>query len=173
MAEITSKNDFTIDSSTLEIKLTNEQELAVKELEDFLKDSKKKCISFSGLAGSGKSVSVGKLIERLPQLVALSKKDGNLHGNRNLSNSIALCGTTGKASQRLSQVTGKYCKTLHSTLYEKPNIDFNKLSFEDLQEPNCSVLIIDEASMITPKIYEDLQEWMDKGVKVIFVGDFF
>lgn len=157
----------------LEFRPTAEQELAIKELEEFLKNDKAKCISLSGLAGSGKTSTLRELIQRLPNLAAMSRKDGNLHGNNKVSTSIAMTGTTGKAAQRLSQVTGKYCKTLHSTLYEKPNIDFEKLSFEELQEPACKILIIDEASTLTPKTYNDLTTWMDKGVKVIFVGDFF
>lgn len=110
---------------------------------------------------------------RLPHLTSsASSSDARLHGG-NLSSQLAWSAMTGKAAQRLSSVTGRYARTLHSTLYERPNVDHEQLTFIELQEPKCRILIIDEASMVTPKIYEDLQEWMAQGVKVIFVGDFF
>jgi hypothetical protein len=162
------KPDFEI---KLEFEPTPEQKDALKILEEFLKDPKQKEISLGGLSGSGKTTLLREFSYKLPALSSLSRKDGA--GGIRVPSAVAWAGMTGKAAQRLTQVTGKYARTLHGTLYQKPNVDHNDLSFDELQEPTCQILIVDEASMITPSIYEDLQVWQKKGVKVIFVGDFF
>lgn len=159
-------------AQALQFTPTPEQTDALNQLEAFIKNPKADAISFSGLAGSGKTTTLRELSLRLPNLASTSTRDGALHG-KTAPASLGWSAMTGKAAQRLASVTGKYALTLHSTLYEAPEVDHNHLAFTDLQEPSCKILIIDEASMVTPKIYEDLRSWMKQGVKVVFVGDFF
>jgi exodeoxyribonuclease-5 len=111
-------------------------------------------ISLSGPAGTGKSTLMGAVRPFL---------DGK---------PVAWTAMTGKAALRMREAAGVEAKTLHSVLYKRPSKGRNnKLYFNSLKEPDCKFLIIDEASMITPKIYGDLQAWAAQGVRILFVGD--
>lgn len=137
------------------LKPTAEQEAALAAIDAFLDDPKQKSIALTGCAGSGKSMSLFFLYEKL----------------RGKRNSI-WAAMTGKAAQRLRSF-GIYAKTLHGTLYEPPTVDWNTLDFSEIADPPDpgTVLVIDEASMMTPKIWDDLDEWERVGVKIILVGD--
>lgn len=134
---------------------TAEQQRALDEIESFLNDPAKEAISLTGVAGSGKSTCLGFLAPLLDQRVTI------------------YTAMTGKAAQRLRDVIGKPAKTLHSTLYKKPLVDWKTISFKDINDPPGDILVVDESSMMTPKVYDSLREWMRQGVKVILVGDFF
>jgi ATP-dependent exoDNAse (exonuclease V) alpha subunit len=140
------------------IKFTPEQIAAIDRLRAFLsspptKNAKDNMISLSGAAGTGKTTCL-KHVSELAAGVP-----------------TAWTGMTGKASQRLSEVAGVQAVTLHSALYEAPTVDFGSLEFTDLKTPEHRVLVVDEASMMTPKTYADLTTWATKGVKIILVGD--
>ena len=85
---------------------------------------------------------------------------------------VAWTAMTGKAALRMREAAGVEAKTLHSVLYKRPSKGKNnKLYFNSLKEPDCKYLIIDEASMMSPKIYTDLQAWAAQGVRILYVGD--
>ena len=73
----------------------------------------------------------------------------------------------------MKQLIGHTDGTLHSVLYEPPNDDNNDLLFQNIRNPEKYFLVIDEASMIGPKLFEDLISWANKNVKILFVGDAF
>lgn len=112
-------------------------------------------ISLSGAAGTGKTTVLGAI-------------KPFLEGKQ-----VAWTAMTGKAALRMREAAGVEAKTLHSVLYKRPNKGANnKLYFNTLKVPDgIRFLIVDEASMITPKIYNDLQAWAAQGVRILFVGD--
>lgn len=140
------------------IKFTPEQTTAIERLREFLaapaaKQPEANMISLSGAAGTGKTTC-------LKHVSALTT-----------GASTTWTGMTGKAAHRLSEVAGVHAVTLHSALYEAPTVDFDSLEFKDLKDPPCALLVVDEASMMTPKTYADLTTWAGRGVKIILVGD--
>ena len=111
-------------------------------------------ISLSGAAGTGKTTVLSAIIPFLN------------------GKSVAWAAMTGKAALRMKEAAGVEAKTLHSVLYQRPNQGRNnKLYFNQLKVPDCKYLVVDEASMIGPKIYNDLQVWLAQGVRILFVGD--
>lgn len=85
---------------------------------------------------------------------------------------VAWTAMTGKAALRMREAAGVEARTLHSVLYKRPSKGHNnKLYFNSLKAPECKYLIIDEASMMSPKIYTDLQVWAAQGVRILYVGD--
>lgn len=80
----------------------------------------------------------------------------------------ALTAMTGKAALRLSECTGgQPASTLHKLMYwpPKPGED---VKFTRLREPETSLVLVDESSMMTPSVFNDLQRW---GVRALLVGD--
>lgn len=134
-----------------------EQLQAISDISDWVKSrTGPKKMSLTGAAGVGKT-SV---------LVAL--KDV-LSSN----GMVSWTAMTGKAALRVTQTTGMAATTLHSQLYTRPKIGKRgALLFEVINmDKRPDVLIIDESSMITPKIMKDLDIWVEKGTKILFVGD--
>lgn len=105
--------------------------------------------ALTGPAGTGKSTLMREVARRYP--------------------SATLTAMTGKAALRLRRVTGCEAGTLHSTMYwpPKPGED---LRFTRLRDTPGGIVLVDEASMISPSIFADLQRW---GVRAILVGDSF
>lgn len=82
---------------------------------------------------------------------------------------------TGRAALRLSEAAGVKSSTLHMVLYKRPEqLKGGELEFKSLNIPSFKYLVIDEASMITPKIYNDLKQWVQfYKTRILFVGDSF
>ena len=79
---------------------------------------------------------------------------------------------TGKAALRVHELVDVEATTLHACLYQRPTQGKKgRLYFNRMRNPDCKFLVIDEASMMPPKIYQDLQSWVMQGVRVLFVGD--
>jgi exodeoxyribonuclease V len=113
-------------------------------------------IALKGAAGTGKTTVLGEIKKYLE------------------GKGVAWAAMTGKAALRMREAAGVEAKTLHATLYKRPNKGHNnKLYFNSLKVPECKYLVIDEASMMTPKIYNDLQAWVAQGVRILYVGDGF
>jgi exodeoxyribonuclease V alpha subunit len=131
----------------LSIELAPNQETAVaKCLED-------KVHIITGGPGTGKSTITNAI------LTIASK----------LTNDILLAAPTGKAAKRMSEITGRPAKTIHSLL----EFDFRKRGFKkDRENPlQADLLIVDESSMIdTPLMYRLLRAIPDH-CRLILVGD--
>lgn len=86
-----------------------------------------------------------------------------------LSDSIVLAAPTGKAAKRMSEITGKKAKTLHSLL----SFDFTTGQFKKNRENplTCELIIIDEASMIDCRLMANLLAAIPDQSRVIFIGD--
>lgn len=140
-------------SADTEIKPTPEQQAAIDEVVAWAKDLfGKPMMSLSGAAGTGKTFSLNAIKKHLPGATSWSAM-------------------TGKAALRLSKLAGVAAKTLHATIYKPPIANGKYLNFSMMKKPDCKFLVVDEASMVTPKIFMDLQNWANQGVKILFVGD--
>lgn len=70
--------------------------------------------------------------------------------------SVILCAPTGKASQRMREVTGRYAETIHRVKINNP--------------PCNGLVIVDESSMIDITLASELVSWA-RNCNVVFVGD--
>jgi exodeoxyribonuclease-5 len=83
---------------------------------------------------------------------------------------------TGKAALRMRAMLGVSAVTFHAAFFLPPDENDRSASFEVVRPapPDDVVLVVDEASMMPPSLYDKLREkWMAKGVRVIFCGDAF
>lgn len=82
---------------------------------------------------------------------------------------LMLAAPTGRAAQRMSQVTGCPASTIHRLLKYDP---FRKSFLYNLQNPlPVDAIIIDETSMVDILLAKDLLSAIPSGCHVIFVGD--
>jgi exodeoxyribonuclease-5 len=126
------------------VELTKEQRHVIKQLLKFEKPVQ----TMGGYAGTGKTTIIGNIIKALPN--------------------FAVCAYTGKASHVLRKKGISEAKTIHSLIYE-PKIDHNNEVYFDLAEQlPCAGIIVDEASMVSKDIYQDLLYFKKP---IIFVGD--
>lgn len=86
-----------------------------------------------------------------------------------LTDKILLAAPTGRAAKRMSEITGKRAKTIHSLL----EYDFKAGKFKKgLDSPlECDLIIIDEASMIDTSLMYSLLKAIPSHARAIFVGD--
>lgn len=134
------------------IVLNEEQVKAIETLKNWVRQPSSPMAACTGSAGSGKTTILKELKQYLP---------GNTEW----------CAMTGRAALRLSEVVGVDGATLHKTLYKPPRQNGKYLNFNALKTPQCKVLIIDESSLASPKVFEDLKTWQAQGVKILFIGD--
>ena len=85
---------------------------------------------------------------------------------------VLLSAPTGRAAQRMSEITGDEAKTLHRMLEvswdKQDNPVFNKNERNKLK---CDALIIDEVSMVDSYIFESVMRALPLGCRLILVGD--
>ena len=85
---------------------------------------------------------------------------------------VLLAAPTGRAAQRMSELTGDEAKTLHRLLEvswdRQDNPVFNKNERNQLK---CDALIIDEVSMVDCYIFESVMRALPLGCRLILVGD--
>lgn len=88
---------------------------------------------------------------------------------RKLTHKILLCAPTGKAADRLSEITKKEASTIHSLL----QYDFVSRTFKRNKENplDCDLIIVDEASMIDTPLMYHLLKAIPSHARLIFVGD--
>lgn len=134
---------------------TPEQKRAIDRIRHWAQGTKYGLtLSLSGAAGTGKTT-------------ILAAVKPFLEGKN-----VAWAAMTGKAALRMHELVGVDATTLHKVLYERPNQGSKgQIYFNKIRNPECRYLVIDEASMMPPKIYQDLQSWIMQGIKILFVGD--
>lgn len=133
----------------MEVQLTADQNQAMLMVERWLKNPKDKQFVLAGLAGSGKSFLVSYI----------SNKYQNKYNFKFMA-------PTGKASEVLRK-RGVPCNTIHSQIYEVFE-ENGVYHFEKKGFVYGDIWIIDEASMVSTDIYNDLLTY---NRKIIFVGD--
>lgn len=133
--------------STLKIELASNQKVAVSNA------VQEKIQIITGGPGTGKS-TITKAI------LAISEK---------LTPHILLAAPTGRAAKRMSEITGKKAKTIHSLL----EFDFKRGGFKRNRKTplECDLIIVDEASMIDTLLMYQLLKAIPDHARVIFVGD--
>ncbi len=110
----------------------------------------------TGGPGTGKTTTLNGIIEIL-------RRNGQ---------TVLLAAPTGRAAQRMSELTGCEAKTLHRllevqwTTEEIP--EFKKNEHNML---NCDVLIVDELSMVDSVLFENVLRALPMGARLILVGD--
>lgn len=113
-------------------------------------------IVLTGGPGTGKTTTLNAIINIL-------KRKGK---------HVLLSAPTGRAAQRISEVTGFEAKTLHRLLEvswdKQDNPIFNKNERNQLK---CDALVIDEVSMVDVYIFESVMRALPLGCRLILVGD--
>lgn len=141
-----------------EVELSSEQEAAV----DMCCDKSNVIACVTGGAGVGKTLVLGTIYKEL----------------RRQKLSVALCAPTGRAAKRIEELTGIKAKTIHRLL-EFPMPDDSEDAELDPNFPKrCKdypfdqkVVIVDEASMVSPQLYRFIMDALPKGGMVRFIGD--
>ena len=85
---------------------------------------------------------------------------------------VLLAAPTGRAAQRMSELTGEEAKTLHRLLEvtwdKQDNPVFNK---NERNQFKCDALIIDEVSMVDCYLFESVMRALPLGCRLVLVGD--
>ncbi len=133
--------------SSLPMELAPEQEEAVRRAMD------KKVMVITGGPGTGKTTVINAVIRAFSQVRAR----------------ILLAAPTGRAAKRLSETSGLEAKTIHRLLEYSPHEDaFARNEDNPLA---CTLLVVDEASMMDTLLMYHLLKAVPLGATVIFVGD--
>jgi exodeoxyribonuclease-5 len=126
------------------MELTGEQNHAIEEILKFKRDT----VTLGGYAGTGKTTIISHLAEILP--------------------TFAVCAYTGKAANVLRKKGISDASTIHSLIYTPYQDIHGNVYFSLAEFLDCEGIIVDEASMVSKDIYDDLL-YFNK--PVIFVGD--
>lgn len=144
------------------IVLTEEQSQGKEAIHDWLKHrtSSQQVFKLFGLAGTGKTTLMKSVAHEI-----IAQNDFPVY----------LAAFTGKAAAVLRQKVGIQTSTIHSLIYQYVGKDKNSKKMNPLfAVRNTSVLekagllIIDECSMVSKKIADDLAKW---GIPILAVGD--
>ena len=128
------------------MELTTEQKHVLYHIVKDVRGGKKQ-ITMGGFAGAGKSFLITYLIKFFPD--------------------YAIAAYTGKATNVLRKKGLKNASTIHSRIY-KPFFQDGMIYFDLNPDPDCSGFIIDESSMLSEDIYDDLKSY---DMPIIAVGD--
>ena len=111
----------------------------------------------TGGPGTGKTTTVRGII--------------SLMKNRGLK--VELAAPTGRAAQRMEELTGFEAKTIHRLLEVEYQEDGNSSKFvHNLRNPiDCDAVIVDELSMVDIKLFASLLDALPLHCRLIMVGD--
>ncbi len=138
------------------MRMSEDQERVLQSAAQWWKKKKEKVFAVAGLAGTGKTTVVKKIVSSLP------------------CQRVVYAAFTGMAAQVLSRKTGESAMTLHQFLYTPKLVNVRgrtKLIF--VEKPvsafkEIDLLVVDEASMVSSKIWESI---MQTEVRIMIVGD--
>lgn len=114
---------------------------------------KNKFSILTGGPGTGKTQTINAIIKCIKSLFP--------------SATVELCAPTGKASKRMSELTGQRAFTIHKRLKYIP---FTKN--DELEPIDADFLIVDEASMIDADLFSKLLLNVNDNSSILFVGDY-
>lgn len=151
------------------IELNNDQIYAVYDLEHWWHTQDKQLFEISGAAGTGKTTLIRYFIER----IGLSYKN------------VLFVAFMGKAASQMAR-NGLPAKTIHSAIYDlverierdengkmvfindrKPKLVY-KFELKEYLNKKIKLIVVDEGSMVSPKMAEDLLSF---GIPVVVLGD--
>ena len=129
---------------------------ADKQKEAIAAAMEKGFLILTGGPGTGKTTTLNAIIKLLEQ-----------NGQK-----VLLAAPTGRASQRMGELTGKEAKTIHRLL-EVAYDSEEKLIFKRNEKNllKCDTLIVDEVSMVDSQLFASLIEALAFGTRLILVGD--
>lgn len=85
---------------------------------------------------------------------------------------VLLAAPTGRAAQRMSELTGCEAKTIHRLLeVEWDNNDRPRFTRNERNLLDCDALIVDEMSMVDSALFESVLRALPLGCRLIMVGD--
>jgi exodeoxyribonuclease V alpha subunit len=110
----------------------------------------------TGGPGTGKTTTLNAII-------SLYKQRGS---------KVMIAAPTGKATKRISEITGFAAKTIHRLLEVSYDVS-NKLSFvhDESNKLDCDVLVIDEMSMVDSELFTALLSALKDDCRLVLVGD--
>jgi exodeoxyribonuclease V len=127
------------------MELTHEQKTVLKNVV-FDVRANKAITSIGGFAGTGKTTVLKYLVKFFPN--------------------FGVAAFTGKAAAIIRK-KGVMATTIHSRIY-KPFFDNGSVYFDLTPNPECDGFFIDEASMVSADIDEDLRSF---GLPIVYIGD--
>lgn len=146
------------------LNLTEDQAKAREAIFAWWRQKPKQVLTLGGYAGTGKTTVIAETIKSLAKRPA-----------------VAFCCFTGKATDILREKLlkagalkpGDYCGTIHGLIYEKIGEDENdagrtEILWRKKDSIKTDFLIVDEASMVSKEIWNDLCSY---GVPILAVGD--
>ncbi len=111
-----------------------------------------------GAAGCGKTTAVKAVINEIGPSIIVAP--------------------TGKAAQRVRELTGYPGQTIHRWLYRAAvdertgEVSFERRAIEDIETSESGILIVDEGSMIPQDLWEDVYSaCLELGLNILVVGD--
>jgi exodeoxyribonuclease V alpha subunit len=135
-------------------RMAHEPLLSPRQKEAVINAVTSRCFILTGGPGVGKTTTANSIIK---VFAALQKR-------------ILLCAPTGRAAQRLAEVSGNdQAKTIHRLLEWTPEIGTFARNSENLLA--CDVLILDEASMLDLNLADAIFDAMPLQAQVILIGD--
>ena len=151
-------------TETNSLSLTSCQEHAKVEIETWLVDPDRPEFILSGGAGVGKSTLLDLILKDIDQvndMCELLAVDQRLHD-------VLFTATTNKAA---SVIEGETIYTLLGiSIYNDYKTGEVKYNLKNAQPRYNSLIIVDEASMVDPKILKKIRE-LCSGCKILYVGD--
>lgn len=151
---------------TQEITLTEEQQFAVTHILEYFRNPKpgKKYWSLGGFAGTGKTTIIKEVVRQL-------NNNGEMDEEYDYITSGTITATTaftGKAVSVLRRKGLPDSQTLHSLMYQVYQDEKKKVQFRRRDSIEPDFLIIDEGSMISRQLFDDLCYF---NLPMLFVGD--
>lgn len=151
-------NDLAVDKFRLETWLAHySQELATPlsehQAEAVAKAATNRVFVLTGGPGVGKSTTANAIIKLI----------------QSLGRDVALAAPTGRAAQRLAEITGEEARTIHRLLEWSPQSGGFQRNREN--PLTSGAIIIDEASMLDLKLARSLLAAVAPTSQIIFIGD--
>ncbi|NLL63946.1 MAG: ATP-dependent RecD-like DNA helicase [Ruminococcaceae bacterium] len=110
----------------------------------------------TGGPGTGKTTTINGILE-------LFERDGL---------DVVLCAPTGRAAQRMSEITGRDAMTIHRLLKaERTPNEFMHFAHDEQNPIEAEVLIVDELSMVDVVLFSALLSALPIGCRLIMIGD--
>lgn len=133
------------------ITLNEDQEVARQKIINWYKTSSKQVFFLAGYAGVGKTMLISYV----------------LNNDLKLGNRVKFCAPTGKAASVLLN-KGCNASTIHKLIYIPTKDRFGKVKFSRVDSLDADLIVVDEFSMVSSEIFNDLKSF---GVKILAVGD--